>query len=224
LRAFDLPRVERSGGAGTVEADGATYREILDVSDWDRSLGINVPGQSGQPGSPYYSNLLESWAANRYFPLVYSKKAVEANAAHRLRLVPIGHARQADATSQGNPVGRPAPQSPGRVRPPASIECPRDHVTAYAGRVVAWSRTTGRSTIRVHTDWDTDESATLRHAGTDDPSRWFLLRGEPFKPDDWGRIESAKSRVRAGTRATIWACDDGSPVVVDWLPPSESGK
>jgi penicillin amidase len=228
LRAFDLPMVERSGGAGTVEADGATYREILDVSDWDRSLGINVPGQSGQPGSPYYSNLLEDWAANRYFPLVYSKKAVEANAAHRLTLVPVGAGQQTpaqtNAAPQGDPVGRPAPQSQGRVRPPASIECPRDHLTAYTGRVVAWSRTTGRSTIRVHTDWDTDESATLRHAGTDDPSRWFLLRGESFKADDWGRIESAKGRLRPGTRATIWACDDGRPVIIDWLPPSESAK
>ena len=52
LRDFDLPTVERSGGAGTVAADGATYREIFDVANWDRSLAINVPGQSGQPGSP----------------------------------------------------------------------------------------------------------------------------------------------------------------------------
>jgi penicillin amidase len=84
--AFDLPSVERAGGAGTVAADGATYREILDLSDWDRSVTINAPGQSGQPGSPYYSNLLPEWAENRYFPMVYSKQAVEAASAHRLRL------------------------------------------------------------------------------------------------------------------------------------------
>lgn len=33
LRAFDLPEVERPGGSGTVAADGASYREILDVAD-----------------------------------------------------------------------------------------------------------------------------------------------------------------------------------------------
>ena len=88
LRDFDLPAVERSGGAGTVEADGASYREILDVSDWDRSLAINVPGQSGQPGSPYYGNLLKMWADNEYFPLAFSAKAVTAAAAHRLTLRP----------------------------------------------------------------------------------------------------------------------------------------
>lgn len=84
--AFNLPTVERSGGAGTVAADGATYREIMDVSDWDRSLTINTPGQSAQPGSPFYSNLLDEWAENRYFPMVYSLKAVERERAHTLLL------------------------------------------------------------------------------------------------------------------------------------------
>lgn len=88
VRDFDLPAVERSGGAGTVEADGASYREILDVSDWDRSQAINVPGQSGQPGSPYYANLLKMWADNEYFPLAFSAKAVTAAAQHRLVLHP----------------------------------------------------------------------------------------------------------------------------------------
>lgn len=85
---FNLPTVERGGGAGTVAADGASYREIMDVSDWDRSLVINVPGQSGQPESPFYGNLLRMWADNEYFPLAYSRKAVDDKAAHRLTLKP----------------------------------------------------------------------------------------------------------------------------------------
>jgi penicillin amidase len=88
LPFFDLPPVERSGGAGTVEADGATYREILDPADWDRSQAINVPGQSGQPGSPYYDNLLQMWGDNGYFPLAFSRTAVSAAAAHTLTLKP----------------------------------------------------------------------------------------------------------------------------------------
>jgi penicillin amidase len=86
--AFDLPTVERSGGAGTVAADGASYREIFDVANWDRSLVINTPGQSGQPGSPFYGNLLQEWADNKYFTLAFSKEAVEKAAAHRLTLIP----------------------------------------------------------------------------------------------------------------------------------------
>jgi penicillin amidase len=85
---FDLSTVERPGGAGTVAADGASYREILDVADWDRSLVTNVPGQSGQPGSPYYGNLLPLWAENRYFSLAFTRKAVEGHAAHTLILRP----------------------------------------------------------------------------------------------------------------------------------------
>jgi penicillin amidase len=86
VRAFNLATVERSGGAGTVAADGASYREILDVSNWDASLVTNTPGQSGQPGSPFYGNLLPLWADDQYFPLVFSRQAVEKHAAHTLVL------------------------------------------------------------------------------------------------------------------------------------------
>jgi penicillin amidase len=58
------------------------------VSNWDGSLAANVPGQSGQPRSPYYGNLLQDWADNKYFNLAFSKAAVEKAAANRLRLVP----------------------------------------------------------------------------------------------------------------------------------------
>ncbi|HJZ96511.1 MAG TPA: penicillin acylase family protein, partial [Candidatus Solibacter sp.] len=85
---FDLPTVERGGGAGTVAADGASYREILDAGDWDRSVVTQVPGQSGQPESKFYGNLLPLWADNEYFPLVFSRRAIESHAAHRLTLRP----------------------------------------------------------------------------------------------------------------------------------------
>jgi penicillin amidase len=88
LPAFDLPTVERPGGTGTVAADGASYREVLDVADWDRSIITNVPGQSGQPGSPFYGNLLPLWAEDTYFPLVYSRTRVDAERAHLLVLKP----------------------------------------------------------------------------------------------------------------------------------------
>jgi penicillin amidase len=85
---FSLPTVERPGGAGTVAADGASYREILDAADWDRSIVTNVPGQSGQPESPYYGNLLKLWADDEYFPLVYSRARVAREAGNRMALRP----------------------------------------------------------------------------------------------------------------------------------------
>jgi len=47
-----------------------------------------VPGQSGQPGSPYYDDLLPLWAEGKYFPLIYSRARIERETAHRLVLRP----------------------------------------------------------------------------------------------------------------------------------------
>jgi len=90
VEAYDIPPVERSGGAGTVASTGATYRHIIDFADIDGSLVTNAPGQSGRPGSPYYGNLTESWASGEYFPLLFTRSAVEARAEHRLVLRPGG--------------------------------------------------------------------------------------------------------------------------------------
>ena len=88
VTAWDLPAAERSGGAGTVAATGATYRHIVDFADLDGSLFTNAPGQSGRPGSPYYGNLTEDWADQDYFPMLFSREAAEARAEYRLVLVP----------------------------------------------------------------------------------------------------------------------------------------
>ncbi|CAN5735533.1 penicillin acylase family protein [soil metagenome] len=88
VRAYDIPGVERDGGAGTVAATGATFRQIIDFADLDASAVTNAPGQSAQPASPFYANLAESYGRGEFFPLVYSRAAVERTAAHRLLLTP----------------------------------------------------------------------------------------------------------------------------------------
>jgi len=94
---FDLPSVERGGDGNTVNAavgpdfkavHGASFREILDVADWDRSVATSVPGQSGQPGSPHYGDLLPLWADGLYFPLLYSREQVEKQSKEKLVLEP----------------------------------------------------------------------------------------------------------------------------------------
>jgi penicillin amidase len=94
---FDLKSVPRGGDANTVNAtggarfiqrSGASFREILDLSDWDKSVAINVPGQSAQPESPHYGDLLPLWAEGKYFPLLFSRDKIEKNAAERLLLEP----------------------------------------------------------------------------------------------------------------------------------------
>ena len=34
---------------------------LFDLADWDRGLATSAPGQSGQPGSPHYDDLLPLW-------------------------------------------------------------------------------------------------------------------------------------------------------------------
>lgn len=77
-----------ASGYGRWQTHGASFREVIDVGDWDRSTTINVPGESGQPGSPYYDNLYPLWAEGKYHPMLFSRQAIEKNAAHRLTLVP----------------------------------------------------------------------------------------------------------------------------------------
>jgi penicillin amidase len=98
--AFSLPAIERPGGSGTVAADGASYREILDVADWDRSIVTNVPGQSGQPESPFYGNLLPLFADDVYFPLVYSKARVEKETTNRMVLRPARPGAEVSSSSR----------------------------------------------------------------------------------------------------------------------------
>ena len=67
---------------------GASFRMVLDVGNWDEAKMTNAPGQSGNPGSPYYDNLLKNWATNSHLPMVYSRARVEAHKAFTITLEP----------------------------------------------------------------------------------------------------------------------------------------
>jgi penicillin amidase len=96
--AFNPPPVPRPGDETTPnntksdarfqQVHGATYRHIFDLSDWDLGIATSAPGQSGQPGSPHYMDLLPLWAKGEYFPLAYSKEKIAQVAAHTLVLKP----------------------------------------------------------------------------------------------------------------------------------------
>jgi penicillin G amidase len=67
---------------------GASVRLVMDVGDWDNSVCINAPGQSGDPGSPHYDDLAPPWADGAYVPLLYSQERVEEATEKRIWLVP----------------------------------------------------------------------------------------------------------------------------------------
>ena len=94
---YDLPAVSRGGDGNTVYATGganfrqtagASFREIIDLSNFDNSVVTSVPGQSADPTSPHYRDLLELWGKDEYFPLVYTRQRVEEETEQVLWLKP----------------------------------------------------------------------------------------------------------------------------------------
>ncbi len=93
---LDLGPLPRGGDGQTVnntsdsdnQTSGATFRIIADLADWDRSLGTNSPGQSGDPKNPHYSDLFNPWAEGKYFPVYFSRTKIESAAEKTIRLEP----------------------------------------------------------------------------------------------------------------------------------------
>jgi penicillin amidase len=97
LRArLDLGPLPRGGAASTVnntsdsdnQISGASFRIIADTGDWDRALGTNTPGQSGDPDSPHYRDLFAPWAGGEYFPTFFSRGKVESVCETKFVLAP----------------------------------------------------------------------------------------------------------------------------------------
>ncbi|MBV8526717.1 MAG: penicillin acylase family protein, partial [Candidatus Dormibacteraeota bacterium] len=66
-----------------------TWRQVMDVGNWDQCTAVLLPGQSGQPGSRHYSDLVSRWAANRQFRLHWSRDDVSEHARSTLTLTPL---------------------------------------------------------------------------------------------------------------------------------------
>ena len=98
---LDVGPLPRGGSAHTVnstsdslnQATGASFRLIADVGDWEKSVGTNTPGQSGDPSSPHYQDLFRPWSRGEYFPVAYGRGKVEAATEARSRWLPGGDRR-----------------------------------------------------------------------------------------------------------------------------------
>ena len=77
-----------STGSAENQSSGASFRVLMDTKNWDNTLMINTPGQSGDYKSPFYSNLFSLWANDDYFPAYFSKSLIEKNKENETMLVP----------------------------------------------------------------------------------------------------------------------------------------
>lgn len=104
-RLFDVGPFEMPGDGFTPNNTGqnfrfshrqvavASYRQVVDLGDPDRSLSIHTIGQSGQPEHPHYADFAPLWARGAHHPMLFTRAAIEREAEATLRLVPTAGPR-----------------------------------------------------------------------------------------------------------------------------------
>lgn len=75
-------------GPDFVQSAGSTFRIVVDVGEWDESLAMNAPGQSGRLDDPHLTDLFAPWSRGESFPLLYSRARVDAEAETVIELNP----------------------------------------------------------------------------------------------------------------------------------------
>ena len=68
----------------------ASMRLVIDVGRWDETRVVLAGGQSGNPLSPHYDDMLAPWLRGEGVPLPFSREAVERATKATLTLVPRG--------------------------------------------------------------------------------------------------------------------------------------
>jgi penicillin amidase len=64
------------------------YRQIVDLSNFENSQAIHIPGQSGHPASKHYDDFISLWRENKYHPMYFDTDTIEAATEGILNLVP----------------------------------------------------------------------------------------------------------------------------------------
>ena len=67
---------------------GPSIRQIHDLSDWDKSIGIITGGQSGLPFHKHYKDLMKSWVRGKYIPFLFTRDAISKNLEGKYNLIP----------------------------------------------------------------------------------------------------------------------------------------
>lgn len=61
---------------------------VVDVGDWDAARFVLPGGESGNPCSPHYDDMLPLWQRGETVPLPFTEAAVAAATKETLRLEP----------------------------------------------------------------------------------------------------------------------------------------
>jgi penicillin amidase len=70
-----------------------SYRQIIDLSNLGNSLSVHTTGQSGQPASRHFADMIGLWRRVEYHPMLFDREAILAQSEGTLTLKPHGGAR-----------------------------------------------------------------------------------------------------------------------------------
>lgn len=79
-----------STGRGENQRSGASFRFIVEAREWDTASGHEYARPVGRREQPHYRDLFELWKDDRYFPVKFSRSAVEGVTESRTVLAPSG--------------------------------------------------------------------------------------------------------------------------------------
>jgi penicillin amidase len=80
--------VSQAGGSSPMVI--ASLRTVIPVGDWEEARFVLPGGQSGNPFSPHYDDMLPLWQRGEGVPIAWGKEAVERAMVARLTLEPLG--------------------------------------------------------------------------------------------------------------------------------------
>ncbi|GAB2691756.1 penicillin acylase family protein [Mucilaginibacter koreensis] len=83
LPAFGSGKFIAGGSGGVInaltETTGPSWRMVVQLGPQVKGFGVYPGGQSGNPGSPYYKNMLQTWQSGQLNELLYLQSATEAS-------------------------------------------------------------------------------------------------------------------------------------------------
>ncbi len=81
IPAFSSEALDVGGDGSTLNAirgtAGPSWRMVVEMGDEVKAYGVYPGGQSGNPGSPFYDNMLEYWATGQYYEKLFLKTPEE---------------------------------------------------------------------------------------------------------------------------------------------------
>jgi penicillin G amidase len=91
LDAFSAMDVDMGGGNGvvnaTTETTGPSWRMVVALGPTPKAYGVYPGGQSGNPGSPLYKNMIETWRTGQLNELIFLQTATDKHPRLRGKLV-----------------------------------------------------------------------------------------------------------------------------------------